>query len=56
MTAFCQSIEVRIEGRALALGGPKQRAVLAILLLHANELVPRDRLIDGLAKVQDVFA
>src|SRR5919204_4813154 len=29
------------------LGGPKQRALLAYLLLHANELVPRDRLVDA---------
>jgi len=29
-----------------ALGGPKQRAMLAYLLLHSNELVPRDRLVD----------
>ena len=28
------------------LGGPRQRAVLAILLGHANEVVPADRLID----------
>jgi YVTN family beta-propeller protein len=34
--------------RALALGSPKQRALLALLLLHANELVPRDRLIEEL--------
>lgn len=30
------------------LGGPKQRAVLAQLLLHPNEVVSRGRLIDGL--------
>jgi hypothetical protein len=36
------------QGRELALGGPKQRAVLAILLLHAGEVVPSDRLIEGL--------
>lgn len=35
-------------GRALSLGGAKQRAVLAILLLHANEVVSSDRLIDEL--------
>jgi peptide/nickel transport system substrate-binding protein len=29
------------------LGGPKQRAVLAMLLLHGNEVVARDRLVDG---------
>lgn len=36
------------DGREQPLGGPKQRAVLAMLLLRANETVPRDRLIDGL--------
>ena len=33
-------------GRAITLGGPKPRALLAVLLLHANEIVPADRLID----------
>jgi DNA-binding SARP family transcriptional activator/ABC-type branched-subunit amino acid transport system substrate-binding protein/streptogramin lyase len=38
-----------VEGdRRLALGGPKQRAVLAILLLHRGEVVSTDRLIDEL--------
>jgi YVTN family beta-propeller protein len=32
----------------LDVGGPKQRAVLALLLLRANEVVPRERLIDDL--------
>jgi peptide/nickel transport system substrate-binding protein len=41
-------IEVRRDGEVLAVGGPKLRAVLAILLLAANEIVSRDRLIDGL--------
>jgi DNA-binding SARP family transcriptional activator len=36
------------QGRQLALGGRKQRAVLAILLLHANEVVSSERLIDEL--------
>jgi DNA-binding SARP family transcriptional activator len=35
-------------GRELALGGPKQRAVLAILLVHAGQPVSVDRLIDEL--------
>src|SRR4029077_6881534 len=35
-------------GQALDLGGQKQRALLAILLLHGNEVVSSDRLIDGL--------
>jgi predicted ATPase/DNA-binding SARP family transcriptional activator len=34
------------QGREVALGGRKQRSVLAILLLHANEVVSGDRLID----------
>ena len=34
--------------RSISLGGPKQRALLAALLLHANQLVSRDRLIDDL--------
>jgi DNA-binding SARP family transcriptional activator/class 3 adenylate cyclase/tetratricopeptide (TPR) repeat protein len=33
-------------GDALALGGLRQRALLAILVLHANEVVSTDRLID----------
>ena len=33
---------------ALALGGIKQRSVLAVLLLHANQVVSSDRLIDAL--------
>ena len=41
-------LEARIEGQLLPLGGAKQRAVLAILLLHANEVVSSDRLIDEL--------
>jgi DNA-binding SARP family transcriptional activator len=41
-------LEARANGDRLPLGGPKQRAVLALLLLHANEVVSRDRLIDGL--------
>src|SRR5688572_10038290 len=40
-------LEVATAGRLLSLGGRKQRTVLALLLLHANELVPRERLIDA---------
>src|SRR5919109_753768 len=36
------------EGRAIALGGSKQRALLALLLVHANETLTTDRLIDEL--------
>src|SRR5262245_52919570 len=41
-------LEVAADGRQLPLGGTKQRAVLALLLLHANEVVSADRLIDDL--------
>jgi hypothetical protein len=42
-------LEVReMNGESRALGGQKQRALLAILLLHANEVVSSDRLIDEL--------
>jgi DNA-binding SARP family transcriptional activator/basic membrane lipoprotein Med (substrate-binding protein (PBP1-ABC) superfamily) len=34
------------EAGPVDLGPPKQRAVLAVLLLHANEIVPTDRIID----------
>ena len=39
-------LEVREGGVALPLGGSRQRAVLAYLLLEANRVVPTDRLID----------
>jgi YVTN family beta-propeller protein len=42
------AIEARCDGQTLSLGGPKQRALLAFLLLHANHPVSRDRLIDAL--------
>ena len=41
-------LEVRREGTQVALGAAKQRALLAILLVHANELVSSDRLIEEL--------
>jgi DNA-binding SARP family transcriptional activator/tetratricopeptide (TPR) repeat protein len=41
-------LEVLEDGRQIDLGGAKQRALLAILLLHANEVVSTDRLIDAL--------
>jgi DNA-binding SARP family transcriptional activator/basic membrane lipoprotein Med (substrate-binding protein (PBP1-ABC) superfamily) len=39
-------IEAEVEGRALDLGGRKQRAVLAALLLRAGQVVPDHRLVD----------
>jgi DNA-binding SARP family transcriptional activator len=41
-------LEVSANGRVLPLGSPKQRALLALLLVHANETVLRDRLIEEL--------
>jgi YVTN family beta-propeller protein len=41
-------LEIWEDGRPLSLGGTKQRALLAILLLRANEVVSRDVLIDEL--------
>ena len=41
-------LEVWDEGGEVSLGGPKPRALLAVLLLHPNEVVPADRLIDEL--------
>ena len=40
--------EVRDGDRSLPLAGAKQRALLALLLLHANQMLSRDRLIDEL--------
>jgi DNA-binding SARP family transcriptional activator/tetratricopeptide (TPR) repeat protein len=41
-------LEASNEDGPVALGGAKQRAFLADLLLHAGRVVPRDRLIDDL--------
>ena len=41
-------VEVIGEGGAVALGGPKQRALLAELLLRRGSAVPRERLVDAL--------
>jgi hypothetical protein len=43
-------LEALEEGRAVALGGSKQRALLAVFLLHANEALSTDRLIDDLRR------
>lgn len=39
-------IEVRREGKLIPLGAAKQRALLSILLLNLNQIVPASRLID----------
>ena len=41
-------LEVVADGPPPNLGSPKQRALLALLVLHANEIVSRDRLIEAL--------
>ena len=40
-------LEVLVDGEPVAIGGPRQRALLAILLSQANEVVPSQRLVDG---------
>jgi WD40 repeat protein/DNA-binding SARP family transcriptional activator len=47
-------LAVRVDGDAVPVGGPKQRALLAMLLLSANRVVPRDRLIGELFADQSV--
>nr|MBA3375652.1 winged helix-turn-helix domain-containing protein [Actinomycetota bacterium] len=39
-------LEARVGGEAVRLGGAKQRALLAVLLLRADEVVSVERLID----------
>ena len=41
-------LSVSLDGGAVSLGGRKQRTLLAVLLLHANAVVPRDVLLDAL--------
>jgi len=41
-------VEAVRDGRSLALGGAKPRALLGFLVIHANEVVSRDRLIEAL--------
>jgi DNA-binding SARP family transcriptional activator len=41
-------LDVAEHERPIALGGPRQRALLAILVLHRGEVVTSDRLIDDL--------
>jgi DNA-binding SARP family transcriptional activator len=41
-------LQVLDDGREVPLGSPKERALLAILLLHPGDVISRDRLIDEL--------
>ena len=42
------ALEAQRDGLPVSLAGPKQRSVLAMLLLDANRVVSTDRLVDGL--------
>jgi DNA-binding SARP family transcriptional activator/tetratricopeptide (TPR) repeat protein len=41
-------VEVRVDGRPVAVGGPKPRALLALLLLHAGRVVPTSEVLEAL--------
>jgi DNA-binding SARP family transcriptional activator len=41
-------LEVETSGHPVLVGGPRQRALLALLLVHAGEVVSTDRLVDEL--------
>jgi Transcriptional regulatory protein, C terminal len=45
-------LEVRLSAAPVRVGGPRQRALLALLLCHANRIVSRDQLIDELLSDQ----
>jgi len=45
-------LEVRLNGVPVRVGGPKQRALLALLLCNANRAVSRDQLTDELLRDQ----
>ena len=39
-------LEVLSDGAPVQVDAPKQRALLAVLILHANQVVPSDRLLE----------
>ena len=41
-------VELRIDGRDVPLGGPRQRALLALLALRAGQVLPADELVEEL--------
>jgi WD40 repeat protein/DNA-binding SARP family transcriptional activator len=47
-------LSVRVDGAPVPIGGPRQRALLALLLLSANRVVSRERLIGELFAEQSV--
>ena len=44
------AVAARVDGTPAALGGPKQRCVLAVLLANHGAVVSIDRLIDAVAR------
>src|SRR6202020_3616775 len=42
------ALEVSLNGGRISVGGRKQRTLLAVLLLHANRVVPRGELVQAL--------
>lgn len=48
MFSILGPLEVRVEGGLVAVGGQRQRALLALMLLRANEVVSVDALVEGL--------
>ena len=46
--ALLGPVEVQVDGRAVPLASAKQRLALSMLLVHANQMVPADRLVDEL--------
>jgi YVTN family beta-propeller protein len=49
-------LEVRVDRLAVQVGGPRQRALMALLLLSANRVVSRDRLVGELLPEQTAEA
>ena len=47
-------LAVRVDGTSVPIGGPKQRALLGLLLLSANRVVSRERLIGELFAEQSL--
>ncbi|MFJ7211943.1 BTAD domain-containing putative transcriptional regulator [Amycolatopsis sp. NPDC098790] len=41
-------VEVAVDGRAVGLGGPKPRTLLALLAVHAGHVVPLEQVIDAI--------
>jgi DNA-binding winged helix-turn-helix (wHTH) protein len=48
MDVLLGPIEARLDGRMIPLGAHKQRALLALLALHANRPVSSERIVEGL--------